>query len=94
MPRKPSPKKAFEDKFEEKNGKWTAKKDGDWQTKGEVEYPKNEQGEIEPWADSLRIWMFEMHQWADTVTRKLDELESRLPPEVMSGSDTGLGGNR
>jgi hypothetical protein len=83
MPRKPTPEKPLPEKFEEKNGKWVPRKGGGWQTKGGGDYPKNSQGDIEPWADSLRIWMCEMSQWAETVTQKLDELESRLPTEAM-----------
>jgi hypothetical protein len=93
MPRKPTPKKRFEEKFEEKNGKWVPRKGGDWQTKGDVDPPTNLKGEIEPWADSLRIWMCEMNQWAETVTEKLNELESRLPAEApLSGGPTQQGG--
>ena len=54
----------------------------DWQTKGGVDFPTNAQGDIEPWADSLRIWMAEMNQWAIAVTNKLEDLESRLPAEA------------
>jgi hypothetical protein len=83
MARKPTPKKAFGDKFEDNNGKWVPKKGGGWQTKAGGPFPTNAQGEIEPWADSLRIWMCEMNQWAETVTQKLDELESRLQTDAM-----------
>jgi hypothetical protein len=83
MARKPTPKKAFRDKFVEVNGEWVPQNGGGWQTKGGGEFPKNSQGEIEPWADSLRIWMCEMNQWAETVTEKLAELERRLPTEAM-----------
>lgn len=81
---KPTKKKEFEEKFEKKNGKWEAKSGSGWQTKGGLPYPTGSTGEIEPWADSLRIWMFEMNQWAEQVTKHLDELTEEV--EALRGA--------
>jgi hypothetical protein len=83
MGRKPTPKKPLQDKFEVKKGKWEPREGGGWQTKEVENFPRNSAGEIEPWADTLRIWMFEMNQWAETVTQKLDQMEARLSAEAM-----------
>lgn len=86
MPR-PTEKKKFEEKFEKKNGKWEPKPNGGWQTKGGMPFPIGANEEIEPWADSLRIWMCEMNQWAEQVTRQLNEMA-----EELSTLKTGVGG--
>jgi hypothetical protein len=87
----PTEKKEFEEKFEKKNGKWEAKKNGGWQTKGGTPFPTGPNGEIEPWADSLRIWMCEMNQWAEQVTKHLDEISEELSALKTAGS--GIGGS-
>ncbi len=91
-PAKPPTKpKDFQEKFEKKNGKWEPKPNGGWQTKGGMPFPTGPDGEIEPWADSLRIWMFEMSQWAEQVTRHLDELAEEV--EEIKAACPGTGGS-
>lgn len=86
---KPTKVKKFEEKFEKKNGKWEPKGNEGWQTKGGKPYPIGADGEIEPWADTLRIWMFEMSQWAEQVTRQLDELAEEV--EALKAAGPGYG---
>lgn len=87
---KPTEKKEFVEKFEKKNGKWEAKPNAGWQTKGGAPFPIGPNGEIEPWADSLRIWMFEMNQWAERVTKHIDDLAEEV--EALKGAGPGFGG--
>lgn len=87
---KPTEKKEFEKKFEQKNGKWEPKSNEGWQTKGGAPFPVGANKEIEPWADSLRTWMFEMNQWAEQVTRQLDSLADEV--EAMKSAGPGYGG--
>lgn len=84
MPR-PTELKPFEDKFEKRDGKWEPKPSGGWQTKGGQPFPTGPNGDIQPWADSLRIWMFEMNQWAEQVTRQLDELAEEVEALKAAG---------
>ena len=92
----PTKVKPFEEKFEKKNGKWVPKKNGGWQTKGGEKYPTGPDDKIPPWADSLRIWMFEMNQWAEQVTKQLDELAEEvetLKAAVPAERGSGYGGS-
>ena len=86
----PTKLKDFEEKFEKKNGKWEPKAGEGWQTKGGKPYPTGTGGQIEPWADSLRIWMFEMNQWAEQVTTQLNELVEEV--EALKAAGPGFGG--
>ncbi len=85
----PTKLKNFEEKFEKKNGKWQEKPNEGWQTKGGKPFPVGPDGKIEPWADSLRIWMFEMNQWAEQVTKHLDELAEEV--EALKAAGPGYG---
>lgn len=87
---KPTPKKEFEKKFEEKKGKWEPKPNEGWQTKGGAPFPIGPNNEIEPWADSLRIWMCEMNQWAKQVSEHLDELADEV--KALKAAGPGYGG--
>ncbi len=90
---RPTKLKEFTEKFEDKNGKWQAKPNEGWQTKGGVPFPTGPDNQIEPWADSLRIWMFEMNQWAEQVTKQLDDLveevEALKAANHSGGTDYG-----
>ena len=82
---KPTKLQEFEEKFEKKDGRWEPKAGAGWQTEGGKPFPTGPDGEIEPWADSLRIWMFEMNQWAQQVTKHLDELVEEVEALKASG---------
>jgi hypothetical protein len=83
--------KPFEEKFEKKNGKWEPKQNEGWQTKGGEKYPTGPDGKILPWADSLRVWMFEMNQWAEQVTSQLNELAEEV--EALKAAVPGDAGS-
>lgn len=85
----PTKIKKFEEKFEPKDGKWKERPNEGWQTKGGKPFPVGPNGEIEPWADSLRVWMFEMNQWAEQVTKHLDEIAEELSALKTAGSGVG-----
>jgi hypothetical protein len=78
MPVPPERKKKFEEKFEESNGEWKPKLGGNWQTKRAVDPPKDANGEIPEWAANIRLWAFEMNQWATVVRKELVELRDEV----------------
>lgn len=60
-------KKPFDQKWKKNaNGEW----EGKWQTKGKDSIPD----ELPPYMESMRIWAFEMSEWAKQVTDGWDEV--------------------
>jgi hypothetical protein len=62
-----SEKKPFDQKWKKNgNGEW----EGKWQTTGKDNIPDD----LPPHMESMRLWAFEMSQWAEQVTRDWDEV--------------------
>jgi hypothetical protein len=59
-------KKPFDKKWKKNGKKW----EGKWQTETDPNIPA-----LDPHMETMRIWAFEMGQWAEQVTKDWDEVE-------------------
>ena len=67
-------KKRFKDKFQQEGNEWKPKPGGGWQTRQDILLP----ADAEPWLANLRLWVFEMNQWAEVVHDEVHELRGEV----------------
>ena len=67
-------KKRFKDKFQLDGNEWKPKPGGGWQTRQDILLP----ADAEPWLANLRLWVFEMNQWAEVVHDEVHELRGEV----------------